>query len=249
MKVRTFLACTMAVLALAGCNKNKNQGTAVSNDKVTITQSAPPPGGNWSDVVNATSAGYMMGNPNAKIKLVEIGALTCPHCREFDEVGVPVLIDKYVKTGQISWEFRPYLLHGLDVPANLIVACNGTKSFFPLARALYKDQSVWIGKIEAVPQAQMEQIQNLAPAQQFVQLAALGGLQDWAAARGVPQAKSNACLRDQNKVNDLVQRSSDVTAQFPDFTGTPSFAINGKLLANTFSWDKLQPQLDAAVKG
>ena len=48
----------------------------------------------------------MMGNPNAKVKLIEIGSLTCPHCREFDEKGVPTLIDKYVKTGQVSWEFR-----------------------------------------------------------------------------------------------------------------------------------------------
>ena len=41
----------------------------------------------------------MMGNPNAKVKLVEIGSLTCPHCREFDEKGVPTLVDKYVKIG------------------------------------------------------------------------------------------------------------------------------------------------------
>src|SRR5438067_9637738 len=120
MKVRIFLACTMAALALAGCNTNKNQtqGTVVANETVAITQATPPPGGTWADVVNATSAGFMMGNPNAKVKLTEIGALTCPHCREFDETGVPELIDKYVKTGRVAWEFRPYLLNGLDIPAN-----------------------------------------------------------------------------------------------------------------------------------
>jgi protein-disulfide isomerase len=199
-------------------------------------------------VVNATSAGFMMGNPNAKVKLVEIGALTCPHCREFDEVGVPVLIDKYVKSGQVSWEFRPYLLHSLDVAANLIAQCNGPKSFFPLARAMYKDQPVWIGKISAAPQAQLEQVQNLPVNQQFMQLANLAGLQDWAAARGVAQAKSSQCLRDENKVNRLVQLSGDVTNQYPDFEGTPSFIINGKLLKQTASWDKLQPQLQDALK-
>src|SRR5439155_7485003 len=103
----------MAALALAGCNKSKNQSTAVSNDTVTITQATPPPGGDWTEVVNATSAGFLMGNPNAKVKLAEIGALTCPHCREFDETGVPELIDKYVKTGRVSSDFRPYLLNGL----------------------------------------------------------------------------------------------------------------------------------------
>jgi protein-disulfide isomerase len=250
MKVRTFLACAMAVVALAACNKNKEQGTATAptSQNVTITQANPPPGGTWADVVNATSAGYLMGNPNAKVKLVEIGALTCPHCREFDEKGVPILIDKYVKTGQVSWEFRPYLLHGLDVSANLIASCNGVKSFFPLARAMYHDQPDWIGKISAVPQDQVEKVQNLPVNQQFLAMAKLAGLQDWAAARGVAQAKSTQCLSNENEVNRLVQLSTDVTTQFPDFEGTPSFVLNGTLLKNTAAWEKLQPQLDAAVK-
>src|SRR5438552_4839016 len=152
MKVRIFLACTMAALALAGCNKNKNQtqGTVVANETVAITQASPPPGGNWTDVVNATSEGFMMGNPNAKVKLVEIGSLSCPHCKKFEDEGVPALIEKYVKPGKVSWEFRPYLIHGpVDMAANLIVNCNGYKSFFPLARAMNKDQAVWMAKIEA----------------------------------------------------------------------------------------------------
>ena len=248
MKRSAFLACAAATLALAGCNKNKDQaGTPAATDNVTITQANPPPGGNWSDVVNATAAGFMMGNPNAKVKLVEIGALTCPHCREFDEKGVPILIEKYVKSGQVSWEFRPYLLHGLDLPANLIARCNGIKSFFPLARAMYKDQPDWIGKISAVPQDQLEKVQNLPINQQFVELAALAGLQDWAAARGVSQEKSNQCLRDEDQVNKLVQLSSDVNTQYPDFPGTPSFILNGSLLPQTASWEKLQPQLDEAL--
>ena len=59
-----------------------------------------------------------------------------------------------MKPGKISWEFRPYVIHGaIDVAADLVVRCNGLKTFFPLARSLYKDQAVWLGKIEAVPQA------------------------------------------------------------------------------------------------
>lgn len=248
MKTRIYMGTAMAALALAGCNKDNGQGAAATKNTVTITQATPPPGGNWTQVVNATSAGFMMGNPNAKVKLVEIGALTCPHCREFDEKGVPSLIDKYVKSGQVSWEFRTYLLHGLDLPAALLARCNGTKTFFPLARALYKDQPVWIGKFQAVPEAQAEQVQNLPIKQQFVELAKLAGLQDWAAMRGVPLAKSNQCLSDTNKVNELVQLTTDVTTQFPDFAGTPSFILNGKMLTATATWDKLEPQLKEALQ-
>ena len=253
MKSRIFLTCAAAALVLAGCNKNNanNAETATpTNEKVTITQANPPPGGTWADVVNATSAGFMMGNPNAKVKLVEIGSLSCPHCKAFDDEGVPSLIEKYVKPGKVSWEFRPYVIHGpIDMAANLIVRCNGVKTFFPLVQALYKDQATWMAKVEAAPQDKVAQIQNLPTNQVFVAMANLLGLQDWAAARGVPVAKSNQCLSDQKKIDQEVQLTSDVTNQYPDFVGTPSFIINGTMLPKeTTTWTALEPQLQKALK-
>jgi protein-disulfide isomerase len=250
MKVCSFLACTIAVLALAACNKNKDEGAGPAvTQTVKITQAAPPPGGTWADVVNETSDGVMLGNPNAKVKLVEIGSLSCPHCKAFEEEGVPTLTAKYVKSGQVSWEFRPYAIHGpIDVAADLVVRCNGIKTLFPLVQALYKDQAVWLGKVEATPQDKLAQVQSLPPNQMFVAMANLLGLQDWAAARGVPQAKSNQCLSDQKAIDHEVQVTTNVNTQYPDFQGTPSFIINGQLLKDTAAWNKLQPQLDAALK-
>ena len=254
MKVRTLLACAMSALALAACHNNNNngsQGTAATNQTVTITQANPPPGGDWSDVVNATPAGAMMGNPNAKVKLIEIGSLSCPHCKALDDEGVPKLIQDYVKTGKVSWEFRPYIIHGsVDMAANLIVRCNGVKTFFPLVEAMYKDQPTWMAKIEAAPQDKLSQIQNLPNNQIFVAMANILGFQDWAAARGVPQAKSNQCLSDEKRINDEVQLTSDVTDQYPDFSGTPSFIVNGTMLPKEVTtWDLLKPKLDAALNG
>jgi protein-disulfide isomerase len=201
-------------------------------------------------VVNETSAGgYVMGNPNAKVKLIEIGSLFCPYCKRFEDEGSPQLVEKYVKTGNLSWEFRPYAIHGpIDVAADLVVRCNGPKTFFPLSMALYKDQPVLEAKVQGVPQDKLNELQNLPTTQTFVAWANLLGLQDWAAARGVPQAKSNQCLADQKMIDREVQVMSDVNSQYPDFGGTPSFVINGKMLTKTGDWKTLQPQLDAALK-
>ena len=250
MQGKSFLWAAAAVLALAGCHKENNSGSSgtAANSTVTITQAKPPPGGTWADVVNATSDGFLMGNPNAKVKLIEIASLGCPFCKRFDDEGAPHLVD-YVKTGQMSWEFRPYLIHGpADMAANLIARCNGVKSFFPLMLAMYKDQSVWMGKVEAAPQDKIEQIQNLPTNQVFAAMASVAGLQDWAAARGVPQAKSAQCLSDQKMIDHEVQVSTDVNNQYPDFKGTPSFVLNGQLLTETGTWEKLKPQLEAALK-
>jgi protein-disulfide isomerase len=246
MKPTYFLACALAVIAIAGCDAK--QGNAATNAPVDAKPVPPPKGGDWSAIVTATpEGGFRMGNPNAALKLIEYGSLTCPHCREFDEQGAEPLITKYVKTGQLSWEFRNYVRDAFDLTASLIARCNGAKSFFPLSRALYKDQMVWVGKVQATPPEQIEQLQNLPPNRQFVELAKVAGFQDWAAARGVPVAKSNQCLGDENAVNNLVQMTSDVTSQYPDFQGTPSFVLNGKLLDKTASWSALEPQIRAAM--
>lgn len=246
MKPIAFLTCAAALVAIAGCNSK--QGDAATNAPVKLEQIAPPKGGDWTDVVNPTAAGgFIMGNPNAKIKLVEIGSLTCPHCKAFDDEGVPTLTNTYVKSGQVSWEFRNYVRDAFDLTAALIARCNGAKGFFPLSRALYKDQSDWVGKIQAAPQDQLQQMQNLPENQQFVALAKVAGFPEWAAMRGLPLAKSQQCLSDTKSVDQLVQMNADVTNQFPDFEGTPSFVINGTLLDKTATWDKLEPQLKTAL--
>ena len=131
--------------------------------------------------------------------------------------------------------------------ASLVARCNGEKTFFPLSRALYNDQLTWVAKIQAVPPAQIEQLQNLPENQQFVELAKVAGFQDWAAARGVPVAKTNQCLANENSINQLVQMTSDATSQFPDFPGTPTFILNGTMLEKTATWDKLEPELRKAL--
>jgi protein-disulfide isomerase len=248
MKRSYLLVATVAAsLAVGACKKQEANESSTAPSAQTVNV-ARPASGDWSEAVAATPAGgFQMGNPDAKVHLIEIGALTCPHCREFDETGVQPLIDNYVKSGKVLWEFRPYLLSGLDVPANMIVQCNGAQSFFPLMRALYKDQNLWLGKIRAAPPEQLQQMQNLAPAQQFLEFSKLAGLQEWAAPRGVPHAKSDQCLKDQAKADQLVQQTSDIQAQYPDFKGTPSFILNGELLDIGATWVNLEPEIKKAL--
>ncbi len=177
------------------------------------------------------------------MKLVEYGSMTCPHCREFDEEGVQPLIDKYVKTGQVSYEFRNYVRDPYDLAAALIARCNGAKSFFPLTRAMFKDQQDWIGKLQTVPPEQQQALGGLGPDKQFLEIAKLAGFQQWAAMRGVPTAKSTTCLTNEAAVNRLVQMTSDATTQFPNFAGTPTFIINGELVEKTANWEALEPKL------
>ena len=246
MKPSFFLAATAALAAIAGCNSNA--GDAATGNSGKLEQVKPPPGGDWTQVYNATEQGGMlMGNPDAKIRLIEFGSLTCPHCAAFDEKGAPQLIDKYVKSGQVAWEFRNYVRDPVDLTATLIARCNGPKVFFPLIRALFQDQAQWTARVQQLPAERLEAIQTMPPTQLFLELGKAAGLQDYAAARGVPVAKSTQCLSDENAVNQLVQMTSEATSQFPNFQGTPTFILNGTLLEKTANWETLEPKLQAAL--
>ena len=248
MKRSQIFLASIAILASAACNAEKSSDAGAAASGAPVAAVKPPPGGDWTQIVAATPAGgFMMGNPNASVKLVEFGSMTCPHCREFDETGMQPLIDKYVKTGRVAFEFRNYVRDPYDLAGALIARCNGAKSFFPLTRAMFKDQPNWIARLQTVPAEQQQALGSLPPSQQFVQIAKLAGLQQWAAQRGLPTAKSSACLSNEAEINRLVQMTSDVNSQFPQFPGTPSFTINGELVENAAGWAPLEPKLREAL--
>ena len=76
-------------------------------------------------VVRTPEGGYLMGNPKANVKLIEFGSMTCPHCAEFEEQRGEQLIDTYVKSGRVSYEFRNFVRDPFDLAASLIARCGG----------------------------------------------------------------------------------------------------------------------------
>ena len=166
MKPIHFLLAGAAALAAAACN-SEQQPQAAGSDGATgpIETVQRPASGDWSEAVTATDeGGFVMGNPDAEVKLVEFGSMTCPACANFDKTGVPELIEKYVKGGKVSFEFRNYVRDPYDITAALIARCNGARTFFPLTRAMFSGQADWLGKVQEVPPAQMEGLQTMPPA-------------------------------------------------------------------------------------
>lgn len=247
MKPNYLLVAVAAVFASAACNAEKaSESGAPAGGRVEAVK--PPPGGDWSQTVAATPAGgFQMGNPNAAVKLVEFGSMTCPHCAEFAEVGVKPLVDKYVKSGRVSFEFRNYVRDGLDIAMSLVARCGGADRFFPLTDALFKSQRDFFQQVQASSTEQQQSLAQLPPAQQFAAYAQLAGLQQWAAMRGVPSARQQQCLSNQAEIDRLVQMTSDATSEHPNFPGTPTFTINGKMVEKAAAWEQLEPKLRDAL--
>lgn len=65
-----------------------------------------------------TSADYIIGNPNAKIKIVEYSDTSCPFCKIFHNTMRKV-IDTYGKSGNVAWVYRHYPLDKPDADGNI----------------------------------------------------------------------------------------------------------------------------------
>ena len=251
--MRALLSGGVAALALmlAGCGgDDAGNGQAAAGAGNGPLKQIAAPNGDWTQSVQETAeGGYRMGNPDAAVKLVEYGSITCGHCAEFSETASAPLMNTYVKSGQVSWEFRPYMLFPSDPGVSMLLRCQGPGPFFHLTEQLYADQRNWAGKLQTLSPADQEQMQNLPAPERAAALVRLTGVDQFFRQRGMPDSKINSCLADQAGLQRLVEITEQGTKE--GVTGTPTFFINGSLapLVNGPIWPQLEPQLRAAIGG
>ncbi|MBV8685461.1 MAG: DsbA family protein [Alphaproteobacteria bacterium] len=207
-------------------------------------RAAPPAAHDWSRTVAATpEGGFRMGNPAARVKLVEYGSLTCPHCAAFANNGSRQLVAGYVKTGKVSYEFRNMVLNGIDVTASLLARCAGPAGFFGMSETLYATQPQWVGRISGLSEAQKNQLKDLPEGQRLGRLADIGGLTQVAARYGVAPARGKQCLADPAGLDRLGKMYE--AAQAMGVQGTPTFFVNGAVV-DGITWAEVEPALRRA---
>jgi len=201
---------------------------------------------NWVKTIAATpEGGVRMGNPNAPVKLIEYGSRFCPYCRQFHADSMASLRGKYVASGKVSYEFRDFPVHGaLDLAPILIGHCVSTPNYFPLLDQMMADQP----KILAHEEDVVRQVQAENPATPTliaISFAEKLGLIDYMAKRGVPAARTRACLASKPGFEALAKRADDANRLY-QIHGTPTFIINGKVAQGVGDWAGLEPALKAA---
>ena len=242
LALTAFAASAALTLVACGSKDEATPGAAPTGGPLAAV---PAPAGQvWSDVVSATDGGGMrMGNPNAPLKLLEYGSLSCPHCAKLANDGMKTLVDKYVNSGKVSYEFRSFPIHGIiDVPLTVMVRCADPAAFFPLVEQIYTDQPALMARAEQ-GNAQAQAASQLPPNQRFAALADAFGLTDWFAARGLSKDQAHSCLADTaaaEKVAKEGQKWSD-----DGVNQTPTLVLNGQTL-ELAEWKELEPALQNA---
>jgi protein-disulfide isomerase len=208
---------------------------------VLIVVSGGNSGGDSSNIVDARQVsqelsgipqkGMVLGDPNAKVTVLEFGDLQCPVCKGYAEEVLPKVIESQVQSGAAKLDFRNYTIIGpQSKPAGAAAIAAGEQGRgWNFVELFYRNQGA-----EDSGYANDEFLTAIARA------------------AGVPDiAKWNRARKSKAVIAEVEATTAE--AQSLGFTGTPSFALRGPATAGTeaigtpSSADALESAIESAV--
>ncbi len=175
--------------------------------------------------------GTAMGDPNAPIRIVEFSDFQCPACQYFHENTLPQLIEEYIATGDVYFEYRHF---------PIIDSRSATK----------ESQAAALASLCAAEQGQFWQYHDVLFANQIGEnVGAFTSirLEAFADQLGLDTAVFNACLQDETYREQL---SQDIQAGLEaGINSTPSFLINGELARGALPFENFETIIESLKAG
>ena len=198
---------------------------------LSLTGAAAPR--DWTKTVVNTATGWRAGNPAAPTKLVEYGSPNCPHCAHFAEATDAGIMAR-VKSGKLSFEYRPYMIFPHDVAAALITRCVPLGRRFAFVHDYYRNSAGITDKLrdamsDDAKQAELEAAREQSIAAYNRKVVALTGMTALAARYGLTAAATNRCVANQAGLDWLQKTQS--AAKSAGVNGTPTYMLNGERLS------------------
>ncbi len=177
----------------------------------------------------AVGAKFVIGNPEAKVTVVDFSNYLCGHCRDHANEVFPLIKRDYIDTGKIRYVFRDFPFGGQEnvIRAGEAAACAAEQNLYvEYHLALFRAQLQWAG------------LSGSALDNYFADLA--GQI-------GIAPATFTECLRSGRKRAGVL--ADQKLAVDLGLTGTPSFFINGEKYTGQRPYDSWREILDKALAG
>ncbi len=162
----------------------------------------------------------VLGDPKAKVTVIEYASAACPHCARMNNDVLPQIKKTYIDTGKVKYVFREMLTDPVAFAgtAFMMARCGGDKNYFALLDDVFHQQQA-IYDSGDLP----------------------GGLLKIGAKYGLDKDKINACMGEDavNGLNDRMAR-----ADKDGIEGTPTFVIGDAKLVGEQSYEQLAAAID-----
>jgi protein-disulfide isomerase len=166
----------------------------------------------------------VLGNPDAKVTLIEYASFTCPHCANFHATTFKELKRDYIDTGLIRFVYREVYFDRYGLWAAMIARCGGGERYFGIAELLYARQREWTTGDAPTVAENLRRIGRVA---------------------GIADAELEACLSDGAMAQAMVAKFQADTAA-DGINSTPSLVLNGTRHGN-MPYPELKRLIDAAL--
>ena len=166
----------------------------------------------------------ILGDPNAKVTIIEFASLSCPHCAEFHKTRFAWLKTNFIDTGEVKFIFRDFPLNRPALLGSMVAHCAEPDKYFAYLSLLFERQEYW---------AFSEPVE--------AQLAML------AQVSGMGQERLTACLQDEKLAEKIIKSRMD-SQNAHNIESTPSFLVGDELIVGVPSEDRLRELIEAAAR-
>ena len=171
----------------------------------------------------------MLGNPKAKVTIVEFSDFQCPFCRTFWSGAFQQIKTEYIDTGKVRFVYRdfPLSFHPAAQPAAEAAQCaNDQGKFWEMHDKLFQEQEKkGTGTI------------------QFSET----DIQKWASQiPGLDVNKLNECISSNKYKSEVEKDLKDGSAY--GVSGTPTLFINGRPIVGAQPFSAFKAEIDALLK-
>ncbi len=185
----------------------------------------PQPSANAADAIR--DAKFVLGNPDAKVTIVDFSNYLCGHCRDHANEVFPLIKRDYIDTGKVRYIFRDFPFGGQEnvIRAGEAAACAAESNLYvEYHEALFRAQMQWAG---------------------FSGQALDNYFADLAGQIGMAPATFTQCLQSGSKRAGVL--ADQKLAGELGLTGTPSFFVNGEKYTGQRSYESWREILDKAL--
>ena len=170
--------------------------------------------------------GTVLGEPSAKVTLIEFGDLQCPVCKAYSEEVIPRIVNGPVRRGESKLDFRNFtIISQQSVPAGAAALAAG-------------EQGRGWNFIELFYRNQGEERSGYVTDEFLTSIAKGAKVPD--IAKWNEQRKSKRLL-------DEVARTTREASGHYEFSGTPSFVVQGPSGAETLGTPESTEEIEAAI--
>jgi protein-disulfide isomerase len=234
MKTQLTALLTTGLLVLAACGQASTEEPAAkttepaANTEAEAPSSTPIPDGKLSVSNSLATQEMALGNPDAKLTVIEYASVTCPGCAYFHEEVYPQLKTDYIETGKINFIFRefPTAPQQLSYLGFILSRCaaddKGSEAYFAMINTLFKNQRTWVSQTASEE------------------------LLKYAGQAGLTKEAFEACIARE----DIIEAINDniTTGRTEDnVDSTPTFVLNGEKMGRYNTAEEFFALLDEAI--